>query len=1145
MLAWRASRVINFAHGAMAMYVTYVFVELRVTGDLILPVVGIPSRVHLASRVAFIPALGIALAVAGLLGLAVHLLIVRPLARAGPLARVVASVGLMVALQAVVTLNVGTTSRPIAAILPATPVRLFGLVVPRDRFYLAAVVVVAAAGLTAVFRFTRFGLASRAAAEDETATALLGWSPSRLAASTWIIGSLLAGLGGILVAPITGLNPVTYSLLVVPALAAALVGGLSSFAVTAAAALALGMAQAELTNLQTRFGWVPHVGLQQGLPLLVILVLASTGRGAARPARATGWLPASGLPAVARMANPWRWAGVLVVVTAAALALTSSGYRLALMTSMSAAIICLSLVLLTGYAGQISLAQMALAGVAGFTLARLTTQAHVPFPVAPLLAAASAGLVGLILGIPARRARGLTLAVVTLAGAVAVEELVFNNAAITGGLAGRGVSSPTLFGLRLGIDGAGPHGYPSVRFGLLCAAVLAVIAGLVAALPGGRQGRRWLAVRADETSAGVAGIDVQAARLWAFVASAAIAGLAGSLIGYQQGRLSPASFDVFVSLGFLALAYLGGIGSAPGALVGGLLAAGGLGWTWLDRVAGLGRYQLLASGVGVVVAVVVFPEGLAGAVARRWRRWRSDRSPGRPPVGEDGQAVADAGWPAVLMPDSPGTLRVEGVTVRFGEVAALGDVSLSVSGGQVTGVIGPNGAGKTTLLDVIAGTIEPDEGSLWLGEVAVHAVAVHDRVTLGLGRTFQTLQLFEDLTVAENVLVAAEAAVAASSTPAAAARADASLALTGLSGDGLRLPRELSTAARRRLAIARVLAAAPRIVVLDEPAAGLDHDERRWLAGLLRRWAEQAGAGVLLVDHDTGLVFDVCDRVAVLDLGRVIAEGHPAAIRRHPDVVAAYLGSAGDPSAASAGAAPQARRARPTGGPLLLAEGLTAGWNEGDVVRGIGLRVEAGELVALVGPNGAGKTTTLLALSSVIPSSGHVELLGGPLASTARLAGRGLGHVPQGRGVLAGLTVNENLRLAGRHLPRDRRVELTGQLRDRFPVLAGLGARPSHLLSGGEQQILAVARALLCDPRLLLVDELSLGLAPEVARQLLGHLRELADRWGIGVLLVEQRTDAALALADRAYVMAAGRIVDEAGGSELLRDPERIRAAYL
>src|SRR6266851_3817859 len=219
----------------MAMYATYVFVELRVAGDLILPVVGIPARVHLAPSVAFFPALVVATAVAGALGLAVHGLVFRPLARAGPLARVVASVGLVVG-------------------LPAAPLRAWGIVVPRDRLYLAAVVAVASGILTVVYRRTRFGLASRAAADDDVTTSLLGWSPDRLAAGSWVIGSVVAGLGGILVAPITGLNPVTYSLLEVPALAAALVGGLSSFGVTAAAALALGMLQAELTYLQTQIG---------------------------------------------------------------------------------------------------------------------------------------------------------------------------------------------------------------------------------------------------------------------------------------------------------------------------------------------------------------------------------------------------------------------------------------------------------------------------------------------------------------------------------------------------------------------------------------------------------------------------------------------------------------------------------------------------------------------------------------------------------------------------------------------------------------------------------------------------------------------------------------------------------------------------
>lgn len=594
-LVHRSSGVVNFAHGAMAMWATYVFVELRAE-----------------ARMPFPAALGLSVAFAAVLGLAVYVLVFRPLRAAPALARVVASVGLLAVLQAAVVLRFGTDARAVPAILPAQPLSVLGLAVPRDRLYLAALVVTAAAALWAVYRLTRFGVASRAAAEDQTSAALLGWSPDGLAAANWVIASVLAGLAGILVSPIAALNPVSYTLLVVPALAAALVGRLSSFGVTVAAALALGMAQSELLRLQERFSWIPRTGARDALPLVVVLVgLALSpsgplsgrhgvgkglGRGAGRQAR---------LPLALSPRRPVAWA--VAGVAAASLGLVALGpaERLGLVNSMIGAVVCLSLVVLTGYVGQISLAQMAFAGVAGFSLGKLADGLGVPFPVAPLLAAAAAAVVGVAVGLPALRLRGLSLAVVTLAGAVAVEELVFKSPAVTGGFGGARVPEASILGLDLGLAGARPFGF----------LVLAVLAGAglgVAALRRGPVGRRFLAVRANEQAAAAVGVDVVATKLAAFALSAFVAGLGGALLGYGQGQLSFGSFGVFVSLSYLAVAYVGGIASIAGALVGGLLVEGGLAFTVLERTAGLGRYQLLVSGAALVLVAVLRPQGVVG-----------------------------------------------------------------------------------------------------------------------------------------------------------------------------------------------------------------------------------------------------------------------------------------------------------------------------------------------------------------------------------------------------------------------------------------------------------------------------------------------------------------------------------------------------
>ena len=617
-LEHRASGVVNFAQGAMAAYATFVFVELRATGDLVLPLVGLPARFHLAGQPPLWACLAVASTVAAALGLAVHALVFRPLRSAPVLARVVASVGLLVALQAVIVLRFGSGNRPVAPVLPAEPLRLGGVVVPRDRLLLAAAVVASAAVLWALYRFTRFGLASRAVADDPTTAALLGQSPGRLSAANWVLASVLGGLAGILVAPITALNAATYTLLVVPALAAALVGRLRSFVVTTIAALALGVAQSELVEVQSRFDWVPRVGLREGLPLLVIVAaMAFAGRSVPERAEAVE-VP---LPAARRPGPVAVRAAVLFCATAAALFALGPDLRLGLVTSLVGAVVCLSLVVLSGWGGQISLAQMAFAGVAGFALSKLGHGLAGAFPIGPLLAAALAAVVGAVVAFPALRVRGVDLAVVTLAGAVAVEELVFRNPGLTGGFAGSRVPSPSLLGLDLGIAAGGD--YPSPVFGLVALVVVAAFSLALVAVRRGRAGRRLLAVRANERAAAAAGIDVARAKTAAFVASAFMAGVGGALLGYSQGQLSYGSFGVFVSLAFLAVAYVGGIATVSGALAGGALVGGGIVFTAVDRVAGWGRYQPLVAGLGLVVAAVLCPDGLVGVgrlvLARRRR----------------------------------------------------------------------------------------------------------------------------------------------------------------------------------------------------------------------------------------------------------------------------------------------------------------------------------------------------------------------------------------------------------------------------------------------------------------------------------------------------------------------------------------------
>jgi branched-chain amino acid transport system permease protein len=597
-LVHRVSGVVHVAHGAVAAYVAYVFVELRTAGDLVLPV----GRVHVGDDIGFLVAFGLSLGVAAAIGLVAYVLVFRPLRGAPALAGLVASVGLMATLQALIVLRFGG-GRPVPSILPSEPVSVFGSEVPRDRLLLAAIVIAAALVLWAVYRFTRVGLASRAASDDVTGVALLGLSPDALAAANWVAASVLAGAAGILVAPVTGLDPVTTTLLVVPALAAALVGRLVSFGVTVAAALALGMAQSSLLLAQDNWSWIPRSGVREAVPLVVIVVALALGAGG-RLARGDGAGDAAGagrrLPRASRPRRVPAWAAAGTVAGAVAVLGFSGQDRMAVVTSLIGMLVCLSIVVLTGWSGQISLAQMAFAGVAGFSLSRLATEVGVPFPVAPLLAALLAALAGLVVGLPALRARGVSLAVVTLAGAVVVEEAVFKRPTLTGGFGGSRVPAPA---------GLEPSG---AGFGILVLATVVVTAVALARLRTAGAGRRLLAVRGNERAAAAVGVDVAVTRLGAFAVSAFLAGVAGALLGYQQGQLSFGSFGVFVSLAYLAVAYVGGVAGIAGAVVGGLLVPNGVAFTLLD----LGRYQLLASGVGLMAVTVLAPGGVTGRSKR-------------------------------------------------------------------------------------------------------------------------------------------------------------------------------------------------------------------------------------------------------------------------------------------------------------------------------------------------------------------------------------------------------------------------------------------------------------------------------------------------------------------------------------------------
>lgn len=650
LVAYRGSGVVNLAQGAMAMYGAYVFSELREAGRLVVPplpnplalvegVAGwfgadlslpdVPTFVTVADGGASLAvAFALALAVAALLGLAAHVLVFRPLRAAPPLAKTVACVGVILVIQATVTLRFGSDARRAEPILPDDPVHLFGGIVKADRLWLAGVVVALAVGLWALFRFTVFGLAARAAAGNEKGAVLLGYAPDRLAALSWVLSAVLAAFVGILAAPMVTLAPGVLTLLVIPALGAVLLARFESVAVATAAALALGMVDQLIVLLvqKPQFSWLPENGTRELVPLLVIVV-ALVARGRTLPVR--GSRETLRLPRAVEPRRVGPLVAVLAVVLAGGQLVLGYEWRQALIVSAIGAIVALSLVVVTGFVGQISLCQMAVAGCGAFLLTRMAGSWGVPFPVAPLLAAVAAAGLGLLVALPAVRIRGVTLAVVTLGFAYAVDQLVFNNEGLVGRAStAEAAPSPSLFGYRFGpLDQLTDRGVPSVPFGLFVSAVLLVAVVAVANLRRGPTGRRMLAVRANEGAAASVGIDHVRTKLLAFAVSAFLAGIAGGLLAYQNaGRVEPSTFAVLTSLTALAVAYLGGIASVGGALAAGVLVTGGLGSVALDKVLHMGAWEELGAGALLVLTAVLNPEGVAaalrhtGAALRRWVR---------------------------------------------------------------------------------------------------------------------------------------------------------------------------------------------------------------------------------------------------------------------------------------------------------------------------------------------------------------------------------------------------------------------------------------------------------------------------------------------------------------------------------------------
>ena len=608
-VTYSGSGIINLATGAVSMVAAYTFWAVK------------SDYFHFT--LATPPAIVVTVLVSVLVGVVGELLVFRPLRTSSPLAKLVASLGVLLTLQATILLWFGSRSKQIPSVFPTNFIKVFGRSIPANRIWMAAIVVLIALALTALYRWTRFGLATRAAAENEVYGMLAGLSPNQLSMANTVVASAFAGAMGIIAAPLAQADSSTLVLFIVPALAAALFAAFTSIPIACLAGLGIGIGQSLMYYAST-LSWFPTDRGQtlpgvQALLTFVLLVIALSLRGARLPVR--GELVEKRLPAAPRPPRLARPAVLLAVVGVVLLVVLPFGYRQSLMLSLVGVVMCLSLVVITGFVGQVSLAQVTLAGVSGFVVSHLFVHADIGFPWGPLAGSVAGVVVGLIVGVSALRVRGASLAVVTLAGVIAIEQFGFANSRWGAGQSGSPVGQPKLFGTSIGGNASFrglDNKLPSPVLGFVYLVAVIALCLLVGNLRRSVLGQQMLAVRANERAAAAAGINVARVKITAYAISSFIAGTAGWMYAYNFGSVSAARFGILIALGFVAFAYIGGITMVSGAVIGGLVATEGLVPHFFQTILGIsGNWTLLVGGLILIVTLIQNPEGVAGTA---WRK---------------------------------------------------------------------------------------------------------------------------------------------------------------------------------------------------------------------------------------------------------------------------------------------------------------------------------------------------------------------------------------------------------------------------------------------------------------------------------------------------------------------------------------------